>query len=238
MPTHGWSDFFFFGRRAAEHGRHAFCMGPGSRGWHGGHGPMSDWGGMGGGGGRITRGRKFGADDLQLMLLVLLEEQPRHGYELIKELENRSNGFYSPSPGMVYPALTYLEELDYATVEANGNRKRYHLAEAGRRYLDTNRDRAQQMFSGLEHMARKMAWMKKIWGSDTSADAQDESGWLPEFVEARRTLRMALMRRHDATPDEQRRIADILQRASAEILREDTAPPGRTARRQARPGGD
>ena len=56
------------------------------------------------------------AEDLQLMLLGLLEQNPSHGYELIKALGTLSNGFYTPSPGMVYPALTYLEELGYATV--------------------------------------------------------------------------------------------------------------------------
>lgn len=226
MHRHEWNNFF--GRGEMEHGRHAFWMAPGHHGRHGGRGPLNDWDGMDGNGGRITRGRKFGSDELQLMLLALLEEQPRHGYELIKELETRSNGFYSPSPGMVYPALTYLEELDYATVEAHGNRKLYRLADAGRQHLDANRDRVTLMFSGLEHAARKMAWMKKIWSSETGSDTQDESGWLLEFVEARRGLKMALMRRHDATPDEQRRIAAILQRAAAEILREETPPaPGK-----------
>ncbi len=65
-------------------------------------------GGMFGGGFRT--GRKFDAADLQLIILALLSEQPRHGYELIKTLEERSGGFYVPSPGVIYPALTYLEE--------------------------------------------------------------------------------------------------------------------------------
>jgi DNA-binding PadR family transcriptional regulator len=176
---------------------------------------------MGGSGGRITRGRKFDSDELQLMLLALLEGQPRHGYELIKELDTRSNGFYSPSPGMVYPALTYLEELDYATVEAHGNRKLYHLAEAGRQYLDASRERITRLFAGLDHMARKMAWIKKVWNGEANADTDDGSGWLPEFVEARRGLKTALMHSDGATPDEQRRIAAILRRATTEILRED-----------------
>jgi hypothetical protein len=62
-------------------------------------------------------GRKLGGDDLQLLILALLAEKPAHGYEIIKALSERSGGFYSPSPGMVYPALTYLEEIDYASVE-------------------------------------------------------------------------------------------------------------------------
>jgi DNA-binding PadR family transcriptional regulator len=222
---HAWSKFFFgrlrhsgcavFPEWAAggRHGHH----GRGGRGWPG------DWDGMGDDGGRFTRGRKFGADDLQLMLLALIEERPSHGYELIKELESRSNGFYSPSPGMVYPALTYLEELDYATVQAEGNRKRYHVAPAGQAHLLANRDRVQLLFAGLSHVARKMAWMKRAWSGEAAegadpAEAEEQGGWLPEFVAARRALKTALLRRSDAPADEQRRIAAILQRAAAEIL--------------------
>ncbi|MGH8033739.1 MAG: PadR family transcriptional regulator [Lysobacterales bacterium] len=88
-----------------------------------------------------TRGRKFSADDLQLMLLGLLEENPSHGYELIKALGALGKGFYTPSPGMVYPALTYPEELGYATMQADRSKKRYHLAPAGADHLSANRER-------------------------------------------------------------------------------------------------
>ncbi|CAM5460225.1 PadR family transcriptional regulator [Eoetvoesiella caeni] len=186
--------------------------------------PLGDWDGMGGDGARMTRGRKFGADELQLMLLALLHERPGHGYEFIKELEARSNGFYSPSPGMVYPALTYLEELGYATVEVHGNRKLYHLAEPGRLYLEANRDRADLLFASLKHAARKIAWMKQAWSNDTDPGTIGVGGWLPEFVEARRAMKTALLRRTDATPDEQRRIAVILKRATSEILNEGATP--------------
>jgi hypothetical protein len=54
-------------------------------------------------------GRKLASDDLQLLLLALIAEKPSHGYDLIKLLEERSGGYYVPSPGMIYPALTYLE---------------------------------------------------------------------------------------------------------------------------------
>ena len=64
----------------------------------------------------LQRGRKLGAGDLQLLLLALLAERPSHGYELIQLLDERSKGYYSPSPGMVYPALTYLEEIGHASV--------------------------------------------------------------------------------------------------------------------------
>ena len=80
-------------------------------------------GGMGANGPGFRTGRKLGGDELQLLLLALLEEKPSHGYELIKLLGERSGGFYSPSPGMVYPALTYLEEIGYASVAAEGAKK-------------------------------------------------------------------------------------------------------------------
>lgn len=182
-------------------------------------------GGPGGFGGRgddgMPRGRKFTSDDLQLLLLAFLAEAPRHGYELIKALEVRSNGFYSPSPGMVYPALTYLEELGYATVEVEGNRKRYALAESGRNYLATNRERVDLMLAKLSHFARKMDSVRRAFAGESADENADTSGdsnaWLPEFIQARRALKHALLMRTDAPASEQRRIAAILARATAEI---------------------
>ncbi len=218
----------FFGQRAFGMGRFPHHLHPGGRrGHHGGHGRMGDGHGMGGDGhGMMMRGRKFGSDELQLMLLVLLEEQPRHGYELIKELETRSNGFYTPSPGVIYPALTYLEELDYTTVQAHGNRKRYHLAAPGLAHLDANRERAALLFAGLQHAARKMAWMKQAWQGEAGVqEAEQASGWLREFVEARRALKEALLHSTDADAAEQRRVAAILRRAAAEILGKESCDP-------------
>ena len=180
-------------------------------------------GDFGGGDEGMPRGRKFSSDDLQLLLLALLADEPRHGYELIKALEERSNGFYAPSPGMVYPALTYLEELNYATVEAEGNRKRYALAEAGRTYLAANRERVDIMFAKLSHFARKMDSVRRAFaGEDADGDvdgngAGEGGRWLPEFIQARRALKLALLMRSEAPLLEQQRIAAILARATAEI---------------------
>ncbi|MFP4906529.1 PadR family transcriptional regulator, partial [Paraburkholderia sp. BR14261] len=80
-------------------GRHRGGEGPGDFGDRFGDGFGRGFGGFGDGDG-FGRGRKFTSEDLQLMLLVLLAERPSHGYELIKALDARSNGFYSPSPGM------------------------------------------------------------------------------------------------------------------------------------------
>src|ERR1700722_19474753 len=99
--------------------------GRGHRGPFGGrHGFLGHFGGLMGGGGRGFRAaRMLASGDLQLIVLELLKEKPRHGYDIIKELEERSSGIYTPSPGVVYPALTYLEEMSYAASEAEGNKK-------------------------------------------------------------------------------------------------------------------
>ncbi len=206
--------------------------GGGGRHGHGfGGGFPEGFGGPGGPGGpgdfgdpRMPRGRQFNSEDLQLMLLSLLSERPSHGYELIKALDTRSQGFYVPSPGMVYPALTYLEEVGFVTVEADGNRKRYALAEAGRAELDTQRERVELLFAKLGHLGRKMEFMRRAFANQNAqggpaegADETPEGGWLPEFVEARMALRSALFRKSAANPDEQRRIVAILRRAAAEI---------------------
>lgn len=192
-------------------GRHRGSEGPGdfSEGFGrgGGFGNFGDGDGFG-------RGRKFSSEDLQLMLLVLLAERPSHGYELIKALDARSNGFYSPSPGMVYPALTYLEELGYVSVTLEGNRKRYELSDEGRQYLDANRERADLILAKLTHFGRKMEVMRRALAGE---DPSDGTGWVRELIDARRALKRALLRRTDVAPDEQRRIAAILERATQEI---------------------
>jgi DNA-binding PadR family transcriptional regulator len=194
---------------------------------HGGHGEGWDRHGGGGFGGDDgegwRRGRKFSSEDLQLMLLGLLEEQPSHGYELIKALEARTNGFYKPSPGMVYPALTYLEEVGHASVDSEGNKKRYRLAEPGQRYLDENRERLDLILNKLKHAARKMAWLRRAMSGEAPED--EAGGWIPEFVEARVALKRALVARVDAPVTEQRRIAAILAQATAQI----EAGPGSTS---------
>lgn len=210
---HGPLDMFrqMFGGHRRGGGRHGF----GPFGGFGG-GP----GGFGGFGGddAMPRGRQFSANDLQLLLLALLAEQPSHGYELIKALDTRSSGFYTPSPGMVYPALTYLEELGYVTVQVEGNRKRYALADAGRAHLDAQRERVEMLFAKLAHLGRKMEFMRRAFAGEAPAAPDDDTrGWLPEFVEARMALKQALLRKSSAGADEQRRIAAILRRAVADI---------------------
>ena len=89
------------------------------------HGPFDDsrgsdaFGGWDGlrGGRRGGGGRMFGHGDLKLLLLALIEQQPRHGYELIRMIEEMFHGQYTPSPGAIYPTLAMLEDMGYASVE-------------------------------------------------------------------------------------------------------------------------
>jgi DNA-binding PadR family transcriptional regulator len=213
---------FHFGSHGHEspHGRfHEFLEASGRHrhGRHSGHFGWGRGGGSGGfGGDDFPRGRQFTSDNLQLLLLNMIAEQSRHGYELIKELDARSNGFYSPSPGMVYPALTYLEELGYVTVQVEGNRKRYELSPAGREYLERHREHLDHMLERLKRLADKMDVMRRAFSGEYPRESDDKN-WIPELVEARHALKRALHRHGDLSAEEQRRIADILARAAAEI---------------------
>ena len=163
--------------------------------------------------GAAFRGRKLGSGDLQLVLLALLAERPSHGYELIKALEERSGGFYSPSPGMVYPALTYLEEVGRASVEADGAKKQYTITQAGRDYLEANREAADAMLAQLAFIARKMGRVREAF----SGEDDDERSGAREVWLARRELREALRELRHVSGDEAKRIAEILARAAADI---------------------
>ena len=112
------------------HGRHGMRHGGGfgGRGFGGGGGFSVRWGGDddGRGGGRGPgRGRRmFDAGELRLVLLKLIEEQPRHGYDLIRAIEALTGGDYAPSPGVVYPTLTMLADMGLIEeVAAEGSRK-------------------------------------------------------------------------------------------------------------------
>lgn len=182
--------------------------------------------------GAFGRGRKLGGADLQLLLLAMLAERPSHGYELIKSLDERSNGYYSPSPGMVYPALTYLEEIGHASVETEGTKKRYTITEAGLGHLEANRDAVDALLGQLAWIGQRMANLRSAMSGDddASADFDDPASFrgrgrhaagTPEVRQARRNLKSALIEKSGATLAEQKRIAEILERAATEI-RDDT----------------
>jgi len=166
------------------------------------------------GGEGVPGGRKLSSDELQLVLLALLAEQPAHGYELIRILADRSGGFYTPSPGMIYPALTYLEEIGHAVVSQEGNRKLYAITEAGRTYLDANREQATLILEALTRIGGRMADVREAFAGGEAADPDAAD----EFHQAGHALKRALMQKRGCTATEARRIARILDRATAEIL--------------------
>ena len=108
------------------------------------------WGGGGRKRGGPRGGRIFEQGDLKYVILQLLTEKPRHGYEVIKELEERFGGAYAPSAGTVYPTLSLLEDMGYATVTLEeGGKKIYTITDEGRRYLEQNRSAVDDIFERI-----------------------------------------------------------------------------------------
>lgn len=103
---------------------------------------------------RLRRARLFDSAELQLLVLDLISAQSRHGYELIREIEAQSGGFYAPSPGMIYPALSLLLEIgQIEEVEAEGARKSFGITEAGRAHLDENEAQLTELKGRLTALA-------------------------------------------------------------------------------------
>ena len=93
-------------------------------------------------------GRLFDYGDLRLLLLAMIAERPRHGYELIKAIEERFGGSYSPSPGVIYPTLSWLDDMGYARIEAGeAGRKSYRLTAEGEAFLAANRAAADELLA-------------------------------------------------------------------------------------------
>jgi len=159
-PMHGEREGFRFGPR---HGGPFGGGGPFGEGPFGGR-PFGDGPfGKGGGPGRQRQRR----GDVRFVLLGLLNDQPRHGYELIKALEERSGGFYRPSPGLVYPTLQLLEEEGNLTSEMVKDKKIYTITEAGKALLQSQN-------------AEQEAERGPRWGRPQEAD-------MPQMLELRRT---------------------------------------------------
>ena len=91
-------------------------------------------------------GRLFDYGELRLLVLALIAQAPAHGYELIRTIEDRFGGAYTPSPGVIYPTLSWLEDMGYASVERDGGRKRYAVTEQGRLFLAANQGAADALF--------------------------------------------------------------------------------------------
>jgi len=178
----------------------------------------SGWGpGRGGGGGDWFRiGRMLAQGDLRLLALTLIAEQPRHGYEIIKLIEEKTSGWYSPSPGVVYPTLTFLEEAGYVTAQSEGAKKRYTITEEGKSYLKDNRNIADMALERLEGVGKKLARRRRAFER-----REAEEAGVPQLVAAAlENLRSAAGKRleaEDAAGDAETRIVEILARAAQDI---------------------
>jgi DNA-binding PadR family transcriptional regulator len=163
----------------------------------------------------LRAGRMLAQGDLRLIALALIAEEPRHGYEIIKLVEEKTADWYSPSPGIVYPTLTYLEEAGYVTASAEGSKKLYTITEAGSAYLAANRDLADVILERLTALGERVSrWRRSARGE------RDKRGTLPPLVEAAFDhLREAVGKRLEGDAETEARLVEILARAAADLQR-------------------
>src|SRR5271170_7742327 len=170
--------------------------------------------GMGGRGGMdpddMRAGRMLAQGDLRLIALALIAEEPRHGYEIIKLVEEKTADWYSPSPGIVYPTLTYLEEAGYVTVSSEGSKKLYTITDDGRAYLAEQRDVADAILKRLAAVGERMARMRRRLGDDDESLPRSISGAFQDLSEAVRALL-----REDR--EAKGRIIDAIDRVASEL---------------------
>jgi len=199
----------------------------GAGGRHGFFGGSFGGGGFRGGGGMRTA-RVLASGDLQLLILLLLSEKPRHGYEIIKAIEEHSSGVYTPSPGMVYPALTFLEETGYATATTEGTKKLFSITADGTAHLTQNRAAAEETWNRLALFGRKLAHLQQQYAQDE--DVADHFGGGPrdsarvewrqikaEFLGLRDELKAAIYEKLNSSMEEKKRVLQILRRTIDEI---------------------
>jgi len=159
-----------------------------------------------GGGRRGPLGRVFDHGDLRHVLLQLIAEKPSHGYELIKAIEEKFGGAYSPSPGVVYPTLTHLEELGYLRSESGGGTKKlYSITEEGAQFLAANKALVDAIFTRMAEASRSSG-----------------GGPAPEIRRAMHNLEMALSIRLGRGPldaGQVRTITEALDRVAGGVER-------------------
>jgi len=177
---------------------------------HGGgrHGMRGD-----GGGDMMRAGRMLAQGDLRLLALALIAEQPRHGYEIIKVLEEKTEGWYAPSPGIVYPTLTYLEEAGYVTAQADGAKRLYTITGEGRAYLEENRAFVDTVLERLNAVGERVR---------SRSGEEDDGGRrgprVPRLVRAAlENLRDVAAERLKDNGDTEAKVVEVLARAAAEL---------------------
>jgi len=175
------------GRQGSHCSRHGE-FGEGRRGFRGRWG-----GGM----------RMFGAGDLRYVILQLISEKPSHGYEIIKSIEERLGGTYAPSPGVVYPMLTMLEEMGHASVVQEGSRKLYAITEEGKKALAENQAMVDALFARMDHTRNEYARQRPL-----------------QIERAVENLRMTLrMKLGSLTTEQINQVTDIIDAAAKQVER-------------------
>jgi DNA-binding PadR family transcriptional regulator len=141
---------FAMSQHGGGHGRHGNPGGDRGRHRHRGFGGGSEgFGGFGFGGGPRGRGRKARRGDIRTAALLLLAEEPRNGYQIMQEVQERSDGVWRPSPGSVYPALQQLEDEGLVrAVESNG-RKLFELTDEGRAHVEEHREELKEPWAAI-----------------------------------------------------------------------------------------
>lgn len=160
--------------------------------------------------------RKLSNYELGLLVLTLLIGTPRYGSDLAQTIETLSQGFYRPSPGMLYPVLATLTEQRYLVQQRKGRRKYYALTEEGKEYLEAQRDTADHISQRLARAGRKLARLQQVLSEN--ADTSDQI--LPlakELMTARMDLKAALHETQHLSPTAQQAILGIIHDAAARI---------------------
>jgi DNA-binding PadR family transcriptional regulator len=186
-------------------------------GWRGNFGRGFSGGGRhGAGGDDFMRARRMLAQgDLRLIALALIAERPRHGYEIIKVLEDKTGGWYSPSPGIVYPTLTYLEEAGYLAAQMEGAKKLYTITAEGRAYLEENRDFVRAVLDRLTAIGERFAHMRR---RDQREDERAHAG-PPLLRAAIENLRETALKRLEQEPEAEPKVIELLARAASDLKR-------------------
>jgi DNA-binding PadR family transcriptional regulator len=160
----------------------------------------------------MRAGRMLAQGDLRLVALALIAVAPRHGYEIIKLVEEKTADWYSPSPGIVYPTLTYLEEAGYVTAATEGSKKLYTITDEGRAYLDSHGDLIKIVLDRLTALGERVnRWRSERGDRDNRRD-------LPPLVEASfDNLRDIVAKRLGGDAEAESRLVEILARAATEL---------------------
>ncbi|MEG0486962.1 MAG: PadR family transcriptional regulator [Acinetobacter sp.] len=150
------------------------------------------------------RGRLFEAGRMKLLVLYLIQQSPKHGYEIIKEISDLVGGGYSPSAGTIYPTLNWLEDMSFVAVEnTESDRKQYHITQTGIKHL-------QQQQAVTQELLEKLQTRREIHNNDQLLD-------IHRAMENLKTSLRLKLKAQDFNPEQVRQIAEKIDQAAVEI---------------------